>query len=123
MDLLKSRRGQDLAWISSNLAGSHQISLESPQMSPDLTKSRLNVVGSHQISVGSPRILPDLYITSVGSGGSGFGEENPPLDLPASGLERGNPSPTIGVVGLGGCRFGFRQVARVGQVPGWVGHP
>ena len=75
-------------------------------MSPDLAKSRLNVAGSHQISVGSPRILPDLYITSVASGGSGFGEENPPLDPPASGLGRRNPSPTVGVVGLGGAGSG-----------------
>ena len=85
-------------------------------MSPDLTKYRLNVAGS-------PCILPDLYITSVGSGGSGFGEENPPLDLPALGLGCGNPSPTVEVVGSGGFRFKFRQVARVGRVPGWVGHP
>ena len=78
-------------------------------MSPDLTKYRLNVAGS-------PCILPDLYITSVGSGGSGFGEENPPLDPPASGLGRRNPSPN-----RRSGRFG--RVARVGRVPGWVGHP
>ena len=87
-------------------------------MSPDLTKSRLNVAGSHQISVGSPRILPDLYITSVGSGGSGFGEENPPLDLPTSGLGVRNPSPTVEVVGSDDCRFGFGRVTRVGRVSG-----
>ena len=89
-------------------------------MLPDLTKSRLNVAGFHQISFGSPCILPDLYITSVGSGGSGFGEENPPLDPPALGLGRRNLSPIVGVVGSGGYRFGF---GRVGRVPGWVGHP
>ena len=92
-------------------------------MSPNLTKSRLNVAGSHQISFGSPCILPDLYITSVGSGSSGFGEENPPLDPPALGLERRNPSLTVGMVGSGGCRFGFGRVALVGRVPGWVRHP
>ena len=92
-------------------------------MSPDLTKSHLNVAGSHQISLECRRILPDLYITSVGSGGSGFGEENPPLDPPASGLGVRNPSPIVGVVGSDGCRFGFGRVARIGRVSGWVGHP
>ena len=99
-----------------------EISLGSPRMSTDLTKSRLNVAGSHQISVGSPRILPNLYITSVGLSSSGFGEENPPLNPPASGLGRGNLSPTVGVVGSGDCQFGFGWVAQVGRVPGWVGH-
>ena len=118
------------AWISSNLAGSHQIwsrsrldLLECRRISPNFAWISSNVAGSHQISFGSPCILPDLYIMLVGSGGSGFGEENPPLDLPASGLGRRNPSPTVGVVGSGGCRFGFRRVIRVGRVPGWVGHP
>ena len=118
-----TKYGRDLAWISSNVARSHQISLGSPRMSPDLIKSRLNVAGSHQISVGSPRILPDLYITSVGSGGLGFGEENPPLDPPTSSLGRRNSSLTVGVVGSGSCRLRFGRVARVGWVPSWVGHP
>ena len=106
LDLLESRQ------ISPNMV---EISLVSPRMSPDLTKSRLNVAGSHQISVGSPRILPDLYITSVESGGSGFGEENPPFDSLASGLGRENPSSTVGVVGSGGFRFWFGRVGRVGH--------
>ena len=89
-------------------------------MSPDLTKSRLDVAVSHQISLGSPRILLDLYITSVESSGSGFGEENPPLDPPASGFGRGNLSLTVGVVGSGSFRFGFGRVARV---PGWLDTP
>ena len=76
-----------------------------------------------EILLGSPQILPDLYITSVGLGGSGIGEENPPLNPPASGLGRGNLSPIIEVVDLGGCQFGFGQVAQVGRVSGWVGHP
>ena len=40
--------------------------------------------------------MPELYITSVGSGGLGFGEENPPLDQPALGLGCGNPKPIVG---------------------------
>ena len=46
-------------------------------------------------------ILPDLYITLVGSGGSGFKEENPPLDPLVSGLGCGNPKLTDGSVGSG----------------------
>ena len=121
LDLFECRRiSPNLAWIFSNVAGSHQILLGSPRMSPDLTKSHLDVAGSHQISLGSPRILPDLYITSVGLGGSGFGEENPPLDPSTSGLGRGNLSPTVGVVGSGSFRFGFGRVA---WVLGWLDTP
>ena len=89
-----------------------EISLGSPQMSSDLTKSHLDLPEYCQIC-----------ITSVRSGGSGFGEENSPLDLPASGLGSRNLSPTVGVVSSGGCRFGFGRVAWVGHVSGWVGHP
>ena len=39
-----------------------------------------------------------LY-NSVRSGGSGFGEENPPLDPLALGLGHGNPKLTDGSVG------------------------
>ena len=46
-------------------------------------------------------ILLDLYITFIRSGGSGFGEENPPLDLLALGLGRRNSKPTDGSVGSG----------------------
>ena len=59
-------------------------------------------------------ISPDLYITFVGSGGSGFGEENSPLDPPESGLGCGNPKLTDGSVGLGWTRV------EIGQV-GWSG--
>ena len=51
--------------------------------------------------LGFELILPDLHITFVGSGSSGFGEENPPLDLPALGLGRGNSKPTDGSISLG----------------------
>ena len=46
-----TKYGRDLAWISSNVAGSHQISLGSPQMSPDLTKSRLDLLAYCQICI------------------------------------------------------------------------
>ena len=98
------------AWISSNLT----------KYGRDLAWISSNVAGSHQISLGSPQLLLDLYIMSVRSGGSGFREENPPFDPPALGLGRGNPSPTVGVVNSGDFQFGFW---RVGQVWGWVGHP
>ena len=44
-----------------------------------MVKNLLNLLGFKLIS-------PDLYITFVESGGSGFGEENPPLNPLASGL-------------------------------------
>ena len=75
------------AWISSNLTGSHQIWLRSRRISLNL-------------SLILPELL-DLYITSVESGGSGFGEENPPRDPSASGLGHKNPSPTDESVGSG----------------------
>ena len=77
------------AWISSNLAESHQLWL----------RSHLDLLEYCQ-----------TCITSVRSSGSGFGEENPPLDPPTSGLRSGNPSPTVGVVGSGGLLglVGFR---------------
>ena len=125
-----SRSTPKITEFSLDLLESHQIwsrsrldLLECRRISPNLAWISSNVAGSHQISLGSSRILPDLYITSVESGGSGFGEENPPLDSPASGLGCGNPLPTIGVVGSGGFRFKFKQVARVGQVPGWLDTP
>jgi len=42
-----------------------------------------------------------LYITSVGLGGSSFGEENPPFDILASGLGHRNLSSTDESVGSG----------------------
>ena len=51
--------------------------------------------------LGFELISPDLYITFVESGGSHFGEENPPLDPPASGLGHINSKSTDGSVGLG----------------------
>ena len=39
-----------------------------------------------------------FYITSVRSGGSSFGEENPPLDPLALGIGHGNPKLTDGSV-------------------------
>ena len=49
--------------------------------------------------LGFELISSDLYITSVGLGGSGFGEENLPLDPLASGLGCRNLKPTDESVG------------------------
>ena len=57
-------------------------------------------------------ILPDLYITFIGSGGSSFGEENPPLDPLVSGLGCGNPKLIDGSIGSGRTRV---EIKRVGQ--------
>ena len=116
LDLLESRRispnmveiSWKSAWISSNLArnqfGSPRISSDFTKYGRDLIEISLDLLESLRISSNLNLILPellDLYITSVGLGGSGFGEENPPLDPPASGLGRKNPSPTNGSVGSG----------------------
>ena len=69
----------EICWEWLDLAKSHQIWLRTCWISSDLSL-----------------ILPELYITSVGLGGLGFGEENPPLDQPALGLGCGNPKPIVG---------------------------
>ena len=114
---------QIVTGIFKKFAGICKTPIDLHQKSPKSAWISSNLAGSHQISLGSPRILPDLYITSVGSDGLGFGEENPPLDPPASSLRRGNPSSAVRVVGSGGFQFGFRWVAQVGRVSSWVGHP
>ena len=68
---------------------------------PDLAKSHQLWLRTRWISSDLSMISPDLYITFVGSGGSGFGEENLPLNPPALGLGRGNPKPTDRSVGSG----------------------
>ena len=70
-----------ICWEWLDLAKSHQIWLRTRWISSDLSL-----------------ISPDLYITSVGSGGSSFGEENPSLDSLASGLGCRNPKQTVGSV-------------------------
>ena len=87
----------EILWEWPDLAKSHQIWLRTHWISSDLS------------------LISDLYITFVGSSGSGFGEENPPLNLPASGLGRGNPKPTDGSVGSGWTRV---EIGRVGQSSG-----
>ena len=59
------------------------------------------------------------YMLELGC--SGFGRGNPPTDPQKSGFVGGNLPPTVEVVGLGGFRFEFRQVAQVSRVPGLVG--
>ena len=68
---------------------------------PDLAKSHQIWLRTHWISSDLSLISPNLYITSVESSGSGFGEENPSLDSPVSGLGCGNLKLTYGSVGLG----------------------
>ena len=51
--------------------------------------------------LGFELILPDLYITSIGSGGSSFGEEYTPLNPLALGLGCENLKPTDRSISLG----------------------
>ena len=44
-------------------------------------------------------LIFELYITSVRSGGWGFGEKNPSLNPLASGLGHRNPKPIDGSIG------------------------
>ena len=67
--------------IAENLLGFGRIWL-------NLTKYGQDLARSPWIWAWSCQSWPDLYITSVGSGGSSFGEENLPLDPPTPGLGR-----------------------------------
>uniref|UniRef100_A0A7N2MW09 Uncharacterized protein n=1 Tax=Quercus lobata TaxID=97700 RepID=A0A7N2MW09_QUELO len=51
-----------------------------------------------------------IHFFGVGSGGSSFGEENPPLDPPVWGLGHENLSPTDGSVGSVEVATGTNQV-------------
>ena len=53
--------------------------------------------------------------SAVGSGSSGFGEENPPFDLPESVFRGEDLSPTVTGVGSAGFQVGL------GGLGGWVG--
>ena len=55
------------------------------------------------------------WVSSVGSGISGFDEENPPSDPPKSVFGDGDPFPTVTGVGSAGFRVG------PGGLDGWVG--
>ena len=55
------------------------------------------------------------WVSSVGSGISGFDEENPPSDPPKSFFGDGDPFPTVIGVGSAGFRVG------PGGLDGWVG--
>ena len=79
---------------------------------PDLAKSHQIWLRTHWISSNLSMISPDLYITFVRSGGSGFGEENPPLDPPTLGLGRGNLKPFNESIGLGWTRVEIGWVGR-----------
>ena len=103
LDLLKSHR------ISPYMV---EISLGSPWILLDLTKYGQDLTESPWIWAWSCWSWLDLYITLVGSGGFGFGEENPPLDSLASGLRRRNLSLTDGSIGLSWNRVGIGRVGR-----------
>ena len=87
-----------ICWEWLDLAKSHQIWLRTCWISSDLSL-----------------ISPDLYITSVRSGGSGFGEENLPLDPLALGLGHGNPKLTDGSVGSSWNQVEIGWVGRSGR--------
>ena len=72
-----------------NLLGFGQIWLNLTRSGQYLTGFELDLAGVGRI----------LYIGSIRSGGSGFGEENPPLDPLTSVLGGGNPPSTDGSVG------------------------
>ena len=59
------------------------------------------------------------WVSSVGSGISGFEEENPPSDLPKSVFGGRDPSQTITGVGSVGFRVGPGGLGR--WVGSWVG--
>ena len=59
------------------------------------------------------------WVLSVGSGISGFEEENPPSDLPKSVFGGRDPSPTITGVGSVGFRVSPGGLGR--WVGSWVG--
>ena len=60
-----------------------------------------------------------MYIVSVGSGGSSFGEENPPFDPPTLVLGGENPLPTDGIIGLGQNWVKVEQFGQFGKC--WSG--
>ena len=59
------------------------------------------------------------WVSSVGSGISGFEEENPPSDPPKSVFGEGDPSPTVTDVGSVDFRVGPGGLGR--WVNSWVG--
>ena len=112
------------AWISSNLAGSHQIwsrsrldLLECRRISPNLAWISSNVAGSHQISLECRRILPDFawmssdiarFEYNVGRvGWLGFWGRKPATQ------------PT-GIKSWGQKPVTDRRSGRVGRLPVWV---
>ena len=98
------------AKLSSENAKTHQICIKIAKIYtkiaeiywewPDLAKSHQIQLRTCWISSNLSLISSDLYITSIGSGGSGFREENSPLDSPTLGLGHGNLKPTNGSIGL-----------------------
>ena len=88
-------------WIWLNPTRYSRISLDLVEISPDLACFC--------------RIWPDFFVAPVGSGCSGFGDANLPLDPLVSVFENGNPPPTDWTFGLGWNRV---VVGRFGRVVG-----
>ena len=108
--------------FSSDLCDNHGIEAKNTTSSPDLSKNFHLIAGSNQKLPNLHRIWVDLgrsdllsRVTSVGSGSSGFGEENPPSNPPKS-VFCGEDLPlTITSVGSVGFRVGPSSLG------GWVG--
>ena len=60
-----------------------------------------------------------MYIVSIGSGGSSFGEENPPLDPLTLVIGGENPPPTDRIVSLGQNWVKVEQFGQFGKC--WLG--
>ena len=101
--------------IYKNSLDLHWKSPKSAWIWPNLAKSYQKWSRSRRIWAWSCRSWPDLYITSVGSSGSGFGEENPPLDSPTSSLGYRNLSPTDESVS---SDWNWVGIVRIGQSGG-----
>ena len=97
--------------FSSDLCDNHGIEAKNTTSSPDLSENFHLIAGSNQKLPNLHRIWVDLgrfdllsRDSAVGSGSSGFGEENPPFDLPESVFRGEDLSPTVTCVGSAGFR-------------------
>ena len=83
-----------------NIAGSRWIWWISSRTSSEKQKYRQYL----SFFVGIPLNVTGCFDLMVGSGGSGFQGGNLPTESKGSGFVRGDPLPTIGLVGSGGGR-------------------
>ena len=106
--------------LSSDLCDNHRIEAKNTTSSPDLSENFHLIAGSNQKLPNLHRIWVDLgrsdllsRVTSVGSGSSGFGEDNPPSNPPKS-VFRGKDSQST----VTGGSVGFW--VSLGGLGGWV---